>query len=137
MLKKLFDASIILMTAISISCADSGPNMKEGLWEITTKMQMQGIEMPPVAHTQCITKNDLVPQGSQQPGQECEITDVKKSGNTVTWTMKCTGQGGNVIGAGEITYSGDSFKGTMAITMPQANMEMTSQLSGKRIGKCK
>jgi hypothetical protein len=137
MLKKLFVASIILMAAISISCADSGPNMKEGLWEITTKMHMQGMEMPPVKHTQCITKNDLVPQGSQQPGQECEITKIKTSGNSVTWTMKCTGQGGEVIGTGEITYSGESFKGTMTISMPQANMEMTSHLSGKRIGKCK
>ena len=137
MLKKLFAVSIILLAAISITCADSGPNMKEGLWEITTKMQMQGMDMPPVKHTQCITKNDLVPHGSQQPGKECEITDVKESGNTVTWTMKCTGQGGEVIGTGEITYSGDSFKGTMTITMPQANMEMTSNLSGKRIGKCK
>ena len=137
MLKKLFAAAIILMAATSISCADSGPNMKEGLWEITTKMKMQGMEMPPVKHTQCITKDDLVPQGSQQPGQECEITDVKTSGNTVTWTMKCIGQGGNVIGTGEITYSGDSFKGKMTISMPQANMEMTSYLSGKRIGNCK
>ena len=137
MLKKLFAASIILMAAISTSCADSGPNMKEGLWEITTKMQMQGMDMPPVKHTQCITKNDLVPQGSQQPGQECEIIDVKTNGNTATWTMKCTGQSGEVIGTGEITYSGDSFKGTMTILIPQANIEMTSHLSGKRIGKCK
>ena len=137
MLKKLFAASIILVTAISISCADSGPNMNEGLWEITTKMQMQGMDMPPAKHTQCITKSDLVPQGSQQPGQECEITDVKESGNTVTWTMKCIGQGGEVIGTGKITYSGDSFKGTMTISMPQANMEMNGNLSGKRIGNCK
>jgi len=137
MIKKIFTVTVILLIAISVSCTDSGPNMKEGLWEITTKMQMQGMDMPPVKHTQCITKNDLVPQGSQQPGQECEITDVKTSGNTVTWTMKCTGQGGEVIGTGEITYSGDSFKGTMSISMPQANMEMSSHLSGKRIGSCK
>jgi hypothetical protein len=137
MVKRLFAALIILMIAILISCAESGPNMKEGLWEITTKMKMQGMDMPPVKHTQCITQNDFVPQGSQQPGQECEIANVKVNGNTVTWAMKCTGQGGNVIGAGEITYSGDSFKGTMSISMPQANMEMTSHLSGKRIGSCK
>lgn len=137
MFKKLFATFIILMAAISITCADSGPNMKEGLWEITTKMQMQGMNMPPVKHTQCITKNDLVPQGSGQPGQECQITDVKVNGNTVKWTMKCTGQGGNVKGTGEITYSGDTFKGTMTISIPQANMEMTNHLSGKRIGNCK
>ena len=40
-------------------------------------------------------------------------------------------------GTGEITYSGDTFKGTMKIQMPQANMEMTSHMDGKRIGDCK
>ena len=137
MIKKLFVASIILIAAISISCGGSGPDINEGLWEITTKMNMQGMDMPPVTHTQCITKNDLVPQGSEQPGQECKIADVKASGNTVTWIMKCNGKGGEVTGTGEITYSGNSFKGTMTISMPQANMKMTSNLSGKRIGKCK
>jgi len=36
--------------------------------------------------------------------------------------MKYTGQGGNVIGAGEITYDEDVFKVTMTASMPQANM---------------
>ncbi|MGM0664355.1 MAG: DUF3617 family protein, partial [Thermodesulfobacteriota bacterium] len=34
----------------------------------------------------------------EQPGQECEIIDMKVSGNTVTWTMRCSGQGGDVEG---------------------------------------
>lgn len=136
MLKKLFAASIILLIAISISFAGSGPNMKEGLWEITTKTKMPGMEMPPMKHTQCITKNDLVPQSSQ-PGQECKITETKVIGNTVSWTMQCKTQGGEMKGTGKITYSGDSFKGTMIMSMPQANMKITSHISGKRIGDCK
>jgi len=136
MLKKLFAASIILLTAISISFAASGPNMKEGLWEITTKTKMPGMEMPPMKHTQCITKNDLVPQSSQ-PGQECKITETKVIGNTVTWTMQCKTQGGEMEGTGKITYSGDSFEGTMIMSMPQANMKITTHISGKRIGDCK
>lgn len=136
MLKKLFAASIILLIAISISFAGSGPNMKEGLWEITTKTKMPGMEMPPMKHTQCITKNDLVPQSSR-PGQECKITETKVIGNTVSWTMQCKTQGGEMKGTGKITYSGDSFKGTMIMSMPQANMKITSHISGKRIGDCK
>jgi len=136
MLKKLFAASIILLIAISISFAGSGPNMKEGLWEITTKTKMPGMEMPPMKHTQCITKNDLVPQSSQ-PGQECKITETKVIGNTVSWTMQCKTQGGEMKGTGKITYSGDSFKGTMIMSMPQTNMKITSHISGKRIGDCK
>lgn len=136
MLKKLFFGSIILLTAISISFAASGPNMKEGLWEITTKTKMPGVEMPPMKHTQCITKNDLVPQSSQ-PGQECKITETKVIGNTVTWTMQCKTQGEEMKGTGKITYSGDSFEGTIIISMPQANMKITTHISGKRIGDCK
>ena len=136
MLKKLFFGSIILLTAISITFAASGPNIKEGLWEITTKTKIPGMEMPPMKHTQCITKNDLVPQSSQ-PGQECKITETKVIGNTVTWTMQCKTQGGEMKGTGKITYSGDSFEGTIIISMPQANMKITTHISGKRIGDCK
>lgn len=137
MLKKLFFASIILLTAISISFAGSVPNMKEGLWEITIKTEMPGMEMPPMKHTQCLTKKDFVPQGPQQPGQECKITETKVVGNTVTWTMQCKTQGGTMKGTGKMTYSGGSFEGTMIMSMPQANMKITTHMSGKRIGDCK
>jgi len=137
MLKKLFFASMILLTAISISFAGSVPNMKAGLWEITIKTEMPGMEMPPMKHTQCLTKKDFVPQGPQQPGQECKIIDVKVDGNTVTWAIQCTTQGGKMKGTGKTTYSGNSFKGTMVMSMPQANMNITTHMSGKRIGDCK
>ncbi|MEA3223190.1 MAG: DUF3617 domain-containing protein [Thermodesulfobacteriota bacterium] len=141
MLRKLFITSIILLalSAISISFADSGPNMKEGLWEITTKIEMPGMEMPAMKHTQCITKDALVPQSSQpgQGGQECKITETKVDGNTVTWAIECNDQGGKMKGTGKITYKGDSFEGVMTMSMPQANMEMTSHISGRRIGDCK
>ena len=137
MVKKLFFASIILLTAISISFAGSVPNMKEGLWEITVKTEIPGMEMPPMKHTQCLTKKDFVPQGSQQPGQECKITDVKVDGNTVTWSLECKSPGVEMKGTGKTTYSGNSFKGTMVMSMPQTNMNITTHMSGKRIGDCK
>ena len=137
MVKKLFFASIILLTAISISFAGSVPNMKAGLWEITVKTEMPGMEMPPMKHTQCLTKKDFVPQGPQQPGQECTVTDVKVDGNTVTWVLECTTPGGKMKGTGTTTYSGDSFKGTMIMLMAPTNMKITTHMSGKRIGECK
>lgn len=137
MVKKLFFASIILLTAISISFAGSVPNMKAGLWEITVKTEMPGMEMPPMKRTQCLTKKDFVPQGPQQPGQECTVTDVKVDGNTVTWSLECTTPGGKMKGKGTTTYSGDSFKGTMIMLMPPTNMKITTHMSGKRIGECK
>lgn len=138
MLKKLIAGIVISFAIISISFAGSELNMKEGEWEITTKMEMPGMpmEMPPTKHTQCITKKDLVPMSSQ-PGQACKLTDSKITGNTVTWTMQCSGQGGEMKGTGNITYTGDSFKGTIKMEMPQADLEMTGHVTGHRLGSCK
>ncbi len=138
MLKNLCSVSVILFAVVSIAFAGSVPNMQEGEWEITTTMEMPGMpmNMSPVKHTQCLTKKDLVPKESQ-PGQECTVIHNKVTGNTVTWTMKCSGQGGEMTGTGNITYSGNSFKGTIKMAMPQQNMQMTSHLTGQRLGPCK
>ena len=139
MLKKLSIASVVLFIAISICFAGSEPNMQEGKWEITTKMNIpaMGMDMPPMSHTQCLTKKNLIPQKSQS-GEECKITQTKLTGNTVTWTMQCSGgHGGDMKGNGEITYNGNSLKGKIEMTMPQANMKITSHISGHRIGDCK
>lgn len=137
MLKKLCSATVILFAVVSIAFAGSVPNMQEGKWEITTKMEMPGmpVNMPPMKYTQCLTKKDLVPKSSQ-PGQECTITHNKVTGNSVKWTMQCSGQGGEMTGTGNITYSGNSFKGTIKMTMPQQNMQMTNHVTGRRLGSC-
>ena len=138
MLRKLLVISVVLLTSLSTSIAGSGPNMQEGKWEVTTRMEMPGMStsMPAVTSTQCLTKKDFVPQGSQQ-GQECKITKTKVDGNTVTWTVKCSGQGGEVTGTGRMTYSGSSFKGTIEMTMTQPNVKMISHINGHLIGDCK
>ena len=137
MLQKLLAISVILLVAVSISFADSVPNIQEGKWEITTRMDMQGMStsMPPVTYTQCLTKKDFVPQGSQQAG-ECQITESKVIRDTVTWVMKCHGHGGDAIANGKITYSGNRFEGTVEITMDYSNMKMINHITGKRIGDC-
>ncbi|MBW1893021.1 MAG: DUF3617 family protein [Deltaproteobacteria bacterium] len=133
MVKKLLFVSVFILAAASIAFA--GPNIKEGKWEMTTKMEMAGMpmEMPAVTHTQCLTKKDLVPQNAPDD-QKCEPVKTKINGNTVTWTINCNSEGGPAKGSGKITYSGDSFKGT--VKMKQGGMDMTSHITGKYIGKC-
>ena len=140
MLQKFFVVSIILLTCISTPFAGSELDMQEGKWEITTVMQVPGMptNMPQMKNTQiqCLTKKDFIPQSSQ-PGQECKITDKKIVGSTVTWTMVCKNQGGEMKGTGKITYKGDTFEGTMKMLIPrQGDMEITSYISGRRIGNC-
>lgn len=137
MLRKILVISVALLASLSTSIAGSGPNMQEGKWEVTTRMEMPGmsISMPEVTSTQCLTTKDFVPQGSQQ-GQECKITKTKVDGNTVTWTVKCSGQGVEMTGTGRMKYSGSSFKGTIKMTMVQSNTKMISHIKGHRIGDC-
>lgn len=129
-----------LMTLLFISPAysGSGPDFQEGQWEITTSVEMPGmpVSMPPQKHTQCITRKDMVPQNSDS-SQDCDITEQNISGNTVTWKMKCKSSAGTTTGSGQITYGKDTFSGTFTSVIPQANMKMTSKMSGRRLGPCK
>ncbi|MCG6972162.1 MAG: DUF3617 domain-containing protein [Desulfobacterales bacterium] len=138
MLKRPIAAIVILFAIISISFAGSVPDMQEGKWEITSKMEVPGMpmEMPPVKNTQCLTKEDFVPQSSQ-PGQDCKFSQVSVTGNTVKWTMLCNSQGDEMKGVGEMIYRGNSFEGTIKMTSSQGNMEMTNHIKGRHIGDCK
>lgn len=140
---------IVQATAVSVLAASTvlvaqGPR-RDGNWEVTTQMEMSGMQMPPMVTTQCLTKEDAadpqkaLPQRPQRggPPDSCKVSDYKTDGNKITWTMKC--EGANAMsGAGEMIYKGDTYTGTMTMNMTQAGqaMAMTMKLSGKRLGDC-
>lgn len=129
-----------MLMGLVLPLAQAEIKMQPGLWEMTTKMEMQG--MPggggEFKFKQCIDKKNLVPQNKQNPQQnQCKMSDQKVSGNTVSWKMQC--QQGMAM-QGEITYSGDSMHGVLNMQMNapgMGNMQMKQVLSGKRIGACK
>ncbi|MCP4717197.1 MAG: DUF3617 family protein, partial [Deltaproteobacteria bacterium] len=41
------------------------------------------------------------------------------------------------IGSGTITYKGDSFSGTVDMTVKGMGMKMKSTMKGRRLGACK
>lgn len=120
-------------------------NMKDGLWEITTKTEMKGMpgNIPPTTMKQCLTKKDNVPQQKPQ-GQaakpNCKMVDNKVSGNTVTWTSVCTEKDGTMESKGTMTYKGEAFDGTTVMTMKdksgKTTNQITSKMNGKRVGPC-
>ena len=122
---------------IFVSVSFAGSLVKEGLWEITSKMEIPGmpVPMPPITYTQCMTNQNPVPNQSQ-PGQECHMKYIKTKGNTVSWEMVCDSPQGKVKSSGKITYKGDRLNGVVMMDMPgQGQMKMT--MTGRRIGKCK
>jgi len=112
---------------------------KPGNWQIT--MEMEGanlpMKMPPMTFTHCVTKEDTenperaVPKGNQNAN--CKVSDFKVDGNKVSWSVKCEGKQ-PVTGTGEITFNGDSYTGWSKMQM--RDQEITTKMTGKRLGDC-
>jgi hypothetical protein len=116
--------------------APAAEMMKPGLWEITTSMEMPGMpyQAPPQTMRHCYTaqevKEEPVPKDNN-----CKITDLKSSGNKVSWKLECKGEMAGK-GEGEMVYLGDSaYEGKTK--MQTQGMTMTSKYKGKRLGDCK
>jgi len=144
MLKRVALAIMIIGLFLGGTFALAGVNMHEGLWEITTRVEMQGMpmQMPARKHTQCLTKKNMlktmVPK-KQDKEEECKITDTEISGNTVTWVMKCNGEDATEV-TGKTTYHGDTFEGTITMILndpEEGKMKMINHISGRHIGECK
>lgn len=135
MLKKVFCLVFIFSFIVSSGTAFAGPNMNPGKWEITTKTEMAGMPPQSRTHTQCVTADDLVPM-SRDAHQECQVTDIRTSGNTVSWKISCGGQGGQMKGTGSTTYSGNSMNGVMDMTIVSYGTKVKNILSGRRVGPC-
>ena len=133
--------NVVLVCIVGLLMVLSGsvfaePQMNPGKWQITTQTQMAGMPPQTVTHTQCITAQDMVPV-SQDANQECQVTDIVYSGNTVSWKISCGGQGGGMEGTGSVTYSGDAMNGVMDMTITGgANMKVKNTLTGRRLGEC-
>lgn len=138
MLRKICIALFLVVSLIWVTSIQA--EMKEGQWEITTKVEMKGMPMqiPATTMKQCVTKKDPVPQ-KQEKGQECKMKDQKIVGDTVTYTMECKSADSTMVSNGKMTYKTNTFDGatdTMVKTKGQPDMKMLSTMSGKYLGPC-
>jgi hypothetical protein len=131
----------ILITVLAVllvpTVSFAAETMREGLWEITTKMEMPGMpmKMPPTVTKHCYTKNDVSDQRKIiSRDRNCSVTDLKTSANKVTWKMKCTGENAATM-TGETVFGSDSYSSVMKMNSHGQNMTM--KVKGKRLGNCK
>jgi hypothetical protein len=138
--RAVFAASLLLMVAL-VPQAVAQPDMQEGEWEITTKVEMPGLPfaLPPIKSRACITKEDLVPPPPEKKGEACTMKEMRSKGDTVTWEMECKEKKSTTHSKGEIVYRKDSFTGTIVATVQSSDgtQVMNQQLSGRRLGPCK
>lgn len=135
MVKKLFVGLFLcLVIYVDRGYAGADVNMQEGMWEITSQVKMQGMAIPPVTFSQCITKDNLVPREAASEQDACTVNDMQTIGDTISWTIACKGQGGDMKSKGNITYHGDRFEGE--VTTEHMGMMMVTEMHGRRTGPC-
>jgi hypothetical protein len=125
-------ASALLLTCAGISLAVAADTPQGEKWKITSSMQMAGMSMPPQSAEVCKEPgDDKVPVKTEK---NCEVYDVKRSGNTQSFKMRCTGKDA-MEGSGEFTYLGkDSYKGKMQVKAQGETMTMAYE--GQKLGAC-
>lgn len=103
------------------------------LWSISTRMEMEGMQMPGRSQQVCMKKGETQPQSFGQQDPNCRITDQRRVGNKFTWKVVCTGEDA-MTGSGEMTRNRDSLEGRMQ--MKGKDGEMKIAYSGRLTGSC-
>jgi hypothetical protein len=138
-MKRRFSSIALLTLALSWAAfAQMQSPMRAGSWEVTMKMSMPGMEMPPMKQTQCVTAEMIKdPQGAVPKGPgggDCKVSDYKFTANTATYRMVCT-KPAAMTAIGEMKYSSsDAYTGT--ITVDSGGQKMTMAYDAKRVGDC-
>jgi hypothetical protein len=137
-MRKSVSYALALLALAAVPALAAEHPQKPGKWQLTMQMEMPGmpVKLPPVTMEMCITEEDLQdPQKAvpNDPKSDCKVGEYKVDGNTVTWTVDCPKN--QMKGSGEITFSDDSYDGSMEMTMGE--QQMKTKYSGKWLGECK
>ncbi len=142
MIRRLFIfALIISLLIISQAIFARAQDIKEGLWEISIKMEIAEEDMPMQTLThkirQCIKKEEPIPElETEDSAEDCRVTSKKITGNTVSWKAECKDEDGATTVTGKITYKGNSLEGLQEVR-ENGELIMKARLSGRWLGKCK
>ena len=118
---------------VTVSVPAAAPAGKTGdLWEVTTRMSMEGMEMPGRTMKVCAAKEWKEPPAPKNEEQKCSYSEFKVVGPRATWKVRCNNP--EMTGEGDITRKGDSYTGAMKFTTEHG--VMTMKLDGKRLADC-
>lgn len=127
--------TLLCILTVPIAASAAQP-MRDGLWEIRSQVEMPGMPMkvPPTVVKHCYSKDEVRDQKRViARDKNCTVTDLKTSGNRVSWAMKCTGEQAATM-TGETQFAGDSY--TSVMQMKSAGHAMTTNVKARRVGSC-
>ena len=132
--------ALLVIVAAAVVVAAAVPAfaqaMQPGLWEVTSRMEMSGMSMPPTTVQQCI--RDASPESAVPQMPNCSITNRSASGSTVRWSTRCQQGGMTMTGNGEMTIQGATSEGALQMVLDEGGQrqQMTQRFSGRRVGSC-
>jgi hypothetical protein len=120
---------LLMVGLVSVAQAQSATGEK---WRVTSSMEAMGMSMPPRTSEICRQAGSDTPPVSDD--KSCQVSDMKRSGNTLTFKMHCTGRHA-ADGTMTMTYLGtDHYKGTMQMTAD--GQPVTMNYEGQKLGSC-
>jgi len=128
--------ALFLLGSSHILLADPVADAPGDLWQVTSQMSMQGMDMQmPVQTSQvCAPKEWTQPPGGANQQQNCQNSDFTKDGDKVSWKITCT-DAAHTTGEGEITREGaDAYTGSIKFSTDRG--KMTIALTSSRIDGC-
>lgn len=130
---------LIALAAVTLPCAAES-DVLDGLWEIGLVMRVEGKDYGPYTQQRCITKADAEDPSKlfAEAGGVCEYANKRYFGNQFTFNVRCNA-GIPLTGTGQVEFSTERVSGSMNLTAQIENgpsVETTSQIQGRRIGKC-
>lgn len=129
-MSKLISKMLLLIVFVTSSAWSTG---NDQLWEITTRVDMTGMEMPEVTRTVCQSVGDPYNPGKIPHQRHCQHSDIKVTAGTTTWNVRCRGRE-PMEGSGIVVQDEKSLSGTMSLR--SNSIEMHQVISGKLVGTC-
>ena len=137
--------------------------MRPGLWEITLRFELMTtfrgetrpspFNPPPLTDARCVNAEEArtpiqavwMVTHHLRDNPTCKVSESKTERDTLSWKEVCSdGVNPPVTGEGELLFNGDSFTGTVSVTIPPGTVgssmpdrpNASRQYTGKRIGDC-
>jgi len=138
-MKRILAVATLLSILISELAGADALSINPGLWEFKSSSTnpLTG-QRESETETECVVEDKLDPAEMIDNQDGCEITKSTLSGDTLTFSMSCKMQGGEMTMNAVYQSDGDSVDGTTKINISFGTQTMTSDgsFSGQRIGDC-
>jgi Protein of unknown function (DUF3617) len=142
---------VFLLLARIVGAAQ--PAIRPGQYEYTIEMNLGGVpaDAPNAVldaagfdkqkRLECLTADDLKGDLTQaftreMEGSNCKMSDVKTTGNRMTFTTTCEEDGIRMVMTNEMTFDADAFTGVMKGKDNEGRVS-TVKMTAKRVGDCR